>query len=77
MAGSNFHGRPPLYLGYSELNLSALKVRIMSRIRSSLADATLAIAAASMLWAGQQHHRAAAAVGGTHQLSAFVTVDPA
>jgi hypothetical protein len=44
----NFGGRPPLYLGYSESNPSALKFRITSRTRSSLVNATLAIAAASM-----------------------------
>src|SRR5262249_33296568 len=44
--------RPPLYLGYSESNPSALKLRITSRTRSSLVNATFAIAAASMPWAG-------------------------
>jgi hypothetical protein len=37
--------------GYSELNPSALKLPITSRTRSSLVNATLAIAAASMPWA--------------------------
>ena len=37
-----------LYFGYSELNPSALKLRITSRTRSSLVKATFAIAAASM-----------------------------
>ena len=41
----NFGGRPPLYFGYSELNPSALKLRITSRTRSSLVNATFAIAA--------------------------------
>src|SRR5262249_6962790 len=40
--------RPPLYLGYSESNPSALKLRITSRTRSSLVNATFAIAAASI-----------------------------
>ena len=44
----NFGGRPPLYFGYSELNPSALKLRITSRTRSPLVNATLAIAATSM-----------------------------
>src|SRR6266536_1368859 len=47
----NFGGWLPLYLGYSELNPSALKLRITSRTRSSLVNATLAIAATSMPWA--------------------------
>jgi len=47
----NFGARPPLYLGYSESNPSALKLRITSRTRSSLVNATLAIAATSMPWA--------------------------
>src|SRR5580700_10168130 len=47
----NFGGRPPLYLGYSELNPSALKFRITSRTRSSLVNATFAIAGTSMPWA--------------------------
>jgi hypothetical protein len=41
----NFGGRPPLYLGYSDPNPSALKLRITSRTRSSLVNATFAIAA--------------------------------
>ena len=49
--GVNFGGRPPLYFGYSELNPSALKLRITSRTRSSLVKATLAIAGAPMPWA--------------------------
>ena len=44
----NFGGCPPRYLGYSELNPSALKLRITSRTRSSLVNATFAIAAMSM-----------------------------
>jgi hypothetical protein len=44
----NFGGRPPLYFGQSEPNPSALKLRITSRTRSSLVNATFAIAAASM-----------------------------
>lgn len=44
----NFGGRPPLYRGYSAANPSALKLRITSRTRSSLVNATLAIAGASM-----------------------------
>ena len=44
----NFGGRPPLYLGYNELNPSVLKLRITSRTRSSLVKAILAIAATSM-----------------------------
>ena len=47
----NFGGWPPLYFGYSEANPSALKLRITSRTRSSLVNATLAIAATSMPWA--------------------------
>jgi hypothetical protein len=47
----NFGGRPPRYLGYSELNASALKLRITSRTRSSLVSATFAIAATPMPWA--------------------------
>jgi hypothetical protein len=47
----NFGGRPPLYFGYSEPNPSALKFRITSRTRSSLVNATFAIAGASMPWA--------------------------
>ena len=43
----NFGGHPPLYFGYSELNPSALKLRITSRTRSSLVNATFAIAEAS------------------------------
>ena len=48
LAKVNFGGWPPLYFGYSEPNPSALKFRITSRTRSSLVNATLAIAAASM-----------------------------
>jgi hypothetical protein len=44
----NFGGRPPRYLGYSELNPSALKLRITSRTRSSLVNATFAIAGTRM-----------------------------
>jgi hypothetical protein len=44
----NFSARPPRYLGYSEPNPSALKFRITSRTRSSLVNATLAIAGTSM-----------------------------
>ena len=44
----NFSGRPPLYLGYSESNPSALKFPITSRTRSSLVNATFAIAGTSM-----------------------------
>jgi hypothetical protein len=44
----NFGGRPPLYLGYSELNPSALKLRITARSRSSLVNATFPITATSM-----------------------------
>ena len=44
----NFGGRPPRYFGYSELNPSALKLRITSRTRSSLVNATFAIAGTSM-----------------------------
>jgi hypothetical protein len=47
----NFGGRPPRYLGYSEPNPSALKLRITSRTRSSLVKATFAMAATSMPWA--------------------------
>ena len=47
----NFGGWPPLYFGYSDPNPSALKLRITSRTRSSLANATLAIAGTSMPWA--------------------------
>jgi hypothetical protein len=42
----NFGARPPLYFGYKELNPSALKFQITSRTRSSLVNATFAIAAA-------------------------------
>jgi hypothetical protein len=48
----NFGGRPLLYLGYSEPNPSELKLRITSRTRSSLVNATFAIAATSMPCAG-------------------------
>ena len=41
-----------MYLGYSEPNPAALKFRITSRIRSSLVNATFAIAATSIPWAG-------------------------
>jgi hypothetical protein len=44
----NFGGCPPLYLGYSDPNPSALKFRITSRTRSSLVNATFAIAATFM-----------------------------
>ena len=50
-ASVNFGGRPPLYFGYSDPNPSALKLRITSRTRSSLVNATFAIAAACMPWA--------------------------
>ena len=57
----NFGRRPPLYLGYSELNPSALKLQITSRTRSSLVKATFAIAGTSMpcadsstIWARRQ-----------------------
>jgi hypothetical protein len=40
-----------LYLGYSDPNPSALKFRITPRTRSSLVNATFAIAAMSMPWA--------------------------
>jgi hypothetical protein len=43
-----FRRMPALVLRVSELNPSALKFRITSRTRSSLVNATLAIAAASM-----------------------------
>jgi hypothetical protein len=36
----NLGGRPPRYFGYSELNPSALKLRITSRTRSSLVNAS-------------------------------------
>jgi hypothetical protein len=49
--GVNFGGRPPLYFGYSDPNPSALKLRITSRTRSSLVNATFAIAAAFLPWA--------------------------
>jgi hypothetical protein len=55
-ASGNFGGWPPLYFGYSEPNPSALKLRITSRTRSSLVNATWAIAGTPMPWAGQQHH---------------------
>ena len=41
-----------MYFGYSEPNPSALKLRITSRTRSSLVNATFAIAATFMPWAG-------------------------
>jgi hypothetical protein len=41
-------GCPPLYFGYREPNPSALKLRITSRTRSSLVNATFAIAGTSM-----------------------------
>src|SRR6266704_6852351 len=44
----NSGGRPPLYLGYKELNPSALKLWITSRTRSSLVNATFAIPATSI-----------------------------
>src|SRR5207249_5614303 len=44
----NFGARPPRYFGYSELNPSVLKLWITSRTRSSLVNATPAIAATSM-----------------------------
>jgi hypothetical protein len=50
-ASVNFGGRPPWYFGYKELNPSALKLRITSRTRSSLVNATFAIPATSMPWA--------------------------
>ena len=50
--GVNFGGRPPRYLGYSEPNPSALKLRITSRTRSSLVNAAFAIAATSIPCAG-------------------------
>ena len=51
LAQGELRRRPPLYFGYRELNPSALKLRITSRTRSSLVNATFAIAAASMPWA--------------------------
>jgi hypothetical protein len=48
----NFGGRPPQYFGYREPNPSALKLWITSRTRSSLVNATFAIWATSMPWAG-------------------------
>ena len=42
---------PAFVFRYSDPNPSALKLRITSRTRSSLVNATLAIAAASMPWA--------------------------
>jgi hypothetical protein len=48
----NFGGRPPLYFGYSEPKPSALKLPITSRTRSSLVNATSAIAAGAMPCAG-------------------------
>ena len=47
----NFGGWPRLYFGQSDPNPSALKFRITSRTRSSLVNATLAIAGTSMPWA--------------------------
>jgi hypothetical protein len=47
LAKVNFGARPPRYRGYSEANPSALKLWITSRTRSSLVNATLAIAATS------------------------------
>jgi hypothetical protein len=41
-------GRPPRYLGYSDLNPSAFKLWITSRTRSWLVNATFTIATASM-----------------------------
>jgi hypothetical protein len=43
---ANLGGRPPLYFGQSEPSPSALKLRITSRTRSSLVNATFEIAAA-------------------------------
>jgi hypothetical protein len=48
----NVGGWPPLYLGYSDPNPSALKFRITSRTRSWLVNAAFAIAATSMPWVG-------------------------
>src|SRR5260221_6742082 len=50
-ASVNFGGRPPLYFGYSEPNPSELKLWITSRTRSSLVNATCAIAGTSIPWA--------------------------
>jgi hypothetical protein len=48
LAQRDFGTRPPRYLGYSEANPSALKLRITSWTRSSLVNAAFAIAATSM-----------------------------
>src|SRR5580700_3891988 len=79
----NFGGRPPLYRGYSEANPSPLKLRITSRTRSSLVNATLAIAATSMPWADssticarrQVTTRPAAPPHNPHQPPAFIIID--
>src|SRR5215467_2276064 len=79
----NFGGRPPLYLGYSDPNPSALKLRITSRTRSSLVNATFAIAATSIPLGGQQHHlrpppghhRARAPADDPHQPPSLIIVD--
>ena len=77
------HRGPPLYFGYSELNPSALKLRITSRTRSSLVKATLAMAGASMPWADSSnhlgpppgHHRPRAPADDPHQPPSFIIID--
>jgi hypothetical protein len=80
-ASVHFGGRPPLP-GYSETNSSTLKLRITSRIRSSLVKATFAIAATSIALRRQQHHlrpspghhRPTAAPYDPHQSSALIII---
>ena len=79
----NFGTRPPLYLGYSELNPSALKLRITSRTRSSLVKGHLRDPSHVHPLGRQQHHlrlppghhRPAAPAHDPQQALALVIVD--
>ena len=79
----NFGARPPRYFGYSDPNPSALKLRITSRTRSSLVNATFAIAAtpipcadSSTICARRQvTTRPAAPPHNPHQPPAFIIID--
>jgi hypothetical protein len=80
----NFGGRPPLCPGYSELNPPALKLCSMSRTRAWLVNATFAMAATSMPWAGssticvrRQVTTDAARAHDLHQAPALIVIDRA
>ena len=79
-------GRPDQVLrqsGEKEMNPSALKLRITSRTRSSLVNATFAIPATFIPWADSSttcahppgHHRPTVTAHDPHQPAAFTIID--